>query len=140
VNGYYDHDVAYVSNNVTDLTYHERGLDQVYRYSRNDDNRLVAQYGPASTGDAAESLGIRYAYSSDGTDQIEETLFDESTGASWSTWSLYDDAHNVTNVAVSYCSTNPVQQYTMEAAGSGLNVQHSEAAGSGLNVQHSARV
>ena len=37
VDGYYDHDVAYLSDSLTDVTYQRRGESQFFRYARNDD-------------------------------------------------------------------------------------------------------
>ncbi|MCF7818698.1 MAG: DUF6531 domain-containing protein, partial [Kiritimatiellales bacterium] len=114
VDGYYEHDVAYTSTDMTDVTYHMRGLEQVYRYSRDERGLLAARHGPGETVGDAYQRGVRYAYDGDGMDKTEETLFDNGAGATWSRWMQYDDSHNMTNLSVAYGSTNPVPLLSLE--------------------------
>ncbi len=114
VDGYYAHDVEYVDSYTTDVIYDTRGMDQIYRYSRNENGTLSARYGPAEYSWDVASRGIRYTYAPNGADIASTTLFDNSTAATWSEWMLYDGNHNVTNYAVAYGSTSPVQQCSIE--------------------------
>ncbi len=115
VDGYYEHEVYYANHgNFTDVTYHRRGQEQVLRYFRNEYGTLEATYGPAESIQDIELRGTVHGYSANGVDKLEETLFDNEEGATWSRWLQYDDAHNVTNLSVSYGSTNQVQQISVE--------------------------
>ena len=101
VDGYYEHEVSYADLS-TDVTYHRRGTNQIFRYSRNSKGKPDFIYGPVEAIENIEVRGKRFAYATNDMDTIEETLFDDTTGSAWSKWMLYDDAHNVTNFAVSY--------------------------------------
>jgi len=114
VDGYYEHEVEYVDPDTTDVRYFLRGAEQVYRYSRNGNGILATKHGPAGNVSEALTLGVDYSYAANDEDKIEETLFDDVTGATWSEWMLHDDRHNTTNHAVSYCSTMPVHQFSTE--------------------------
>ena len=114
VDGYYGHTVDYTAPDTSDVCYDLGGANQVYRYARNDDGTLGTKYGPAHTVAQTTALGTRYSYAENEVDTTEETLFDDATGATWSDWKLYDDAHNVTNQSVSYGTTTPVQQLSTE--------------------------
>ena len=113
VDGYYEHEVSYEDFS-TDVTYHRRGTNQIFRYSRNTEGKPETTYGPAESIANIEVRGKHYVYATNDMDTIEETLFDDTTGSAWSKWMLYDDAHNVTNFSVSYVTTNPVQLLSME--------------------------
>ena len=114
VDGYYPHDVIYTNDSTTDVIYYTRGKEQTFRYSRNNYGVLTTKYGPAESIGAALQLGVRYTYSTNLVDKTEETLFDTTAGTSWSKWMQYDDAHNITNYAVAYNSTNQTHQFSLE--------------------------
>jgi RHS repeat-associated protein len=108
VDGYYEHTVTYVTSNLTDVAYSTRGQSQIYRYSRDTSNTLQNIYGPAASAQNIQTLGKHFVYS--GADKIEETQFDNAAGGTWSTYMQYDSFHNVTNFAVAYSSSIPIQQ------------------------------
>ena len=119
VDGYYDHSLEYAKNDGLDEAYanvtysRERG-DQVFRYVRRSGS-LAAKYGPADSLQNVEDRGVCYEYATTkGFDKTKEEQFDDTVGESFYEWMLYDDAHNMTNYAVSYCTTVPVQQFSME--------------------------
>lgn len=114
VDGYYGHTVDYDAPDSSIVSYDLGGANQVYRYARNNDGTLGTKYGPAHTVAQTTALGTRYSYAENEVDTTEETQFDDAAGATWSDWKLYDDAHNVTNQAVSYGTTTPVQQFSVE--------------------------
>ena len=113
VAGYYPHDVTYLADNATDVVYDMRGTEAHYRYSRSR-GRLDVRYGPGRHIGEALGRGIRYAYSTNRVDKVGETLFDNGTGATWSKWMEYDGSHNMTNLSVSYCTTNPVFRLALD--------------------------
>jgi RHS repeat-associated protein len=114
MDGYYEHEVEYATPVTTDVFYSLRGIEQVCRYSRNAGQMLDTKHGPGRSISEAMTRGVNYSYATNNEDKVEETLFDNATGATWSEWMLYDDAHNITNYAVSYGTTNPVHQFSLE--------------------------
>ncbi|MEE9368506.1 MAG: RHS repeat-associated core domain-containing protein, partial [Pontiella sp.] len=107
--GYYPHTVNYVNNQITDVSYDTRGLQQIYRYTRNTDQ--LFKYGPGNSVPDAQTRGVEYGYSSAG-DRTKERQFDGSN--EWIRWVEYDESHNPTNIAVSYNTANKIQQVGLE--------------------------
>ncbi len=136
VDGYYEHTVNYVDSYITDVAYLTRGQNQIYRYERSNSSdrdfvqssehgmmyvadakqisgedfasdELKAIYGPASTVQDVQNLGRNFVYV--GKDKIEETQFDNAANETRSTYTQYDDSHNVTQLSAAYCSSTPVK-------------------------------
>ena len=114
VDGWYEHTVDYVTNNVTDVGYVVHGTNQIFRYARGDNNILHTLYGPAGSTQDVTQVGTRYKYASNWLDKTEETLFDETTGSTWSQWMLYDDKYNATNISVGYNTSTQTHQWSLE--------------------------
>ncbi|WP_372845273.1 RHS repeat-associated core domain-containing protein [Pontiella sp.] len=110
VDGYYAHTVDYVGGSTSDVVYERGDADQVYRYSRNDNNRVQTRYGPAENTASVIDRGASFTYAANGLDVATETLFDSSCEKSWNEWMLYDDRRNMTNYAVAYGSEIPEQK------------------------------
>jgi len=104
--GWYRHEVQYLSQTLTDVLYTTRGLQQWHRYAYSSKNEeLTHHFGPGIDPVDAETRGIRYDYNA-ADDEIEETLFDENMGNSFSIFKEYDTYHNPTHISVAYNSTN----------------------------------
>ena len=58
VNGYYEHEVDYFDDFATDVTYHRRGTNQIFRYSRNNKGKPETTYGPVAAIQDIERLGF----------------------------------------------------------------------------------
>lgn len=112
VNEKREHSINYVSDSITEVASSMRGVDQHFRYAYNSSGLLTEKYGPAELLANVQMRGNRYVYDANETDLLENTLFGD--GETWSQWMQYDDLHRMTNYAVSYCSTNPSRQVSIE--------------------------
>lgn len=112
VDGFFEHSVEYVNSHTTDVTYTSRGSDQIYRYARDSQDVLQTIYGPSANEADLPLRGTHYEM--DGHDVLEQTEFDSDSGAFFSTFMQYDEAHNLTNIAVAYNTANPVVQASMK--------------------------
>ncbi len=103
---WYKHELIYRSKTLTDVTYFNQGKQQVHRYAFSSKNgQLTEHFGPGTNTVDAETRGIRYGHNG-AKDKIEETTFDDSTGAFISDFTDYDGKHNPTATYVAYNSTN----------------------------------
>lgn len=94
----------YSATNRTVLTYQTRGTNQIYEYFYDTEKmRLLDERGP-ETATGTVSVGVSYVQDSGGN-ATNTTAYDRIAGESNSISALFDSFHNVTNMAVGYCST-----------------------------------